>query len=401
MDIREGALEIHRQKRGKIEVRSKIPITSQEVLTYAYTPGVAEICRVIQDDPSTIYEYTVKANSVAVISDGSAVLGLGNIGPKAALPVMEGKAMIFREMAGIDAFPICIGTQDTNAIITIIKNISTVFGGINLEDIAAPRCFDIEDQLQGIGIPVMHDDQHGAGIVVRAALTNAAPIVGKEFEDLRVVICGAGAAGTGITRLLLCKGVEGRMCTAVNEIVVCDTQGIIYEGRKNMNRYKEELARWTNPRKVKGDLKKAVEGADVLIGVSVANVFTKDMIKSMDKDPIVFAMANPVPEIMPNDALEAGAAIIGTGRSDFKNQINNMLAFPGIFRGALDMRVHTITPEMKLAAAQALASCIMHPKPDQILPSPLDRSVVARIAAAVRDATPRKCNINDHQTHRK
>jgi len=396
MDIRTGALGIHREKKGKIEVRSKIPITSREVLTFAYTPGVAEVCKEIKEDASTIYEYTIKANSVAVITDGSAVLGLGNIGPEAALPVMEGKAMIFCEMAGIDAFPICIGTQDTDTIIAIIKNISTAFGGINLEDIAAPRCFDIEGQLQGLGIPVMHDDQHGAGVVVRAALTNAAPIVGKEFEDLRVVICGAGAAGTGISRLLLCKDIDEKQCSAVDEIIVCDTHGIIYKGRENMNRYKEDLAQWTNPRQVRGSLKKAVEGMDVLIGVSVANVFTKEMIRMMSKDPIVFAMANPVPEIMPNDALAAGAAVVGTGRSDFKNQINNMLAFPGIFRGALDMRAHAITPEMKLAAARALASCINQPKSDQILPSPLDRSVVTRIASAVRDATPRKCNINDH-----
>lgn len=386
MNVREETLRMHRENKGKIEIKSKVPLKTREDLTLAYTPGVAEVCKEIEKNSETVFEYTIKANSVAVISDGSAVLGLGNIGPEAGIPVMEGKAILFKEFGGIDAFPICIDTQNPDEIVEIVKKISPVFGGINLEDISAPRCFDIEDQLQDIGIPVFHDDQHGTAIVVSAALMNAAKVVGKNVSDLKVVINGAGAAGISVSKLLLCLGIEEHLCTPVRDIVLCDSVGIIYEGRPDMNGFKEEMSKITNREHKKGSLADAVKGADVFIGVSKGNLMTREMVKSMNKNAIIFAMANPIPEIMPCDAIEAGAAVVGTGRSDFPNQINNVLAFPGIFRGALDVRATEINKDMKIAAARALAGCVKEPKADFVLPSPLDKSVVPVIAKSVSDA---------------
>ena len=385
-DIREEALALHRNKRGKLEIRSKVPLSTKDDLTLAYTPGVAEVCREIHKDAQNSFIYTIKSNSVAVVSDGSAVLGLGNIGPDAGLPVMEGKAILFKEFAGIDAFPICLGTQDSDEIVSIVRNIAPVFGGINLEDISAPRCFDIEERLQDIGIPVFHDDQHGTAIVVSAALMNAARVVGKEVSDLRVVINGAGSAGIAVARLLLCLGVEEYLCTPVKEIILCDSHGIIYEGRDEMNGCKKEMAMLTNKKKMKGSLADAMRGADVFIGVSKGNLVSREMVRSMASDAIVFAMANPVPEIMPEEAISGGAAVVGTGRSDFPNQINNVLAFPGIFRGALDVRASKINKAMKIAAAHALANCVDKPSRENIIPSALDRSVASRVAQAVSKA---------------
>ncbi len=386
MNIREEALRLHKDKRGKLEIRSKVPINSREDLTLAYTPGVAEVCKEIAKDKKSVFDYTIKSNSVAVVSDGSAVLGLGNIGPEAGIPVMEGKAILFKEFAGIDAFPICLATQDVGEIVRTVKNIAPIFGGINLEDISAPHCFEVEEQLQDIGIPVFHDDQHGTAVVVSAALLNAAKVVGKEISDLRVVINGAGAAGISVARLLLCLGIEEYLCTPVKDIILCDSVGIVYEDRADMNGFKNEMAMLTNKERLRGSLADAMRGADVFIGVSKGNLVTKEMVESMNKDAIVFAMANPVPEIMPGEALAAGAAVVGTGRSDFPNQINNVLAFPGIFRGALDVRARRINKAMKIAAAHALADCVSEPKADMILPSPLDKSVVPVIAKAVSKA---------------
>ncbi|MBI2971782.1 MAG: NADP-dependent malic enzyme [Candidatus Aenigmarchaeota archaeon] len=377
---------MHEKNKGKLEVSSKVKIESSHDLTLAYTPGVAEVCKEIASDKRNVYRYTMKANSVAVVSDGSAVLGLGNIGPEAALPVMEGKAILFKEFADIDAFPLCLATQDAEEIVRIVKNIAPVFGGINLEDIAAPRCFLIEEQLQGIGIPVFHDDQHGTAIVVLAALINAAKVAGKQLEDLRVVISGAGAAGTATTRLLLCLGIDRNICTSVREIIECDSKGIIYQGRPDLNKYKEETARFTNREQRKGTLADALQGADAVIGVSRANVLSREMVATMNDKAIVLAMANPVPEIMPDDALAAGAYIVGTGRSDYPNQINNVLAFPGVFRGALDARAVRISSEMKLAAAYALANCVNSPSKEHIIPNALDKAVVKSVSEAVRKA---------------
>ncbi len=381
MDIKEEALKLHRINRGKLAVKSKVSVNSKEDLSLVYTPGVADVCREIFADKSRAYEYTMKANSVAVVTDGSAVLGLGNIGPEAALPVMEGKCVLFKELGNIDAFPICLNTQNSDEIISIVKNIAPAFGGINLEDIAAPRCFGIEEALLGIGIPVMHDDQHGSAIVVLAALMNAAKVVNKNIEDLKVVINGAGAAGTAITKLLLCLGIDKNICTSVKEIVLCDSKGIIYEGRDDLNDFKAQLAKFTNNSKRSGTLKDALESADVFIGVSKGNLLTAEDLKAMNNDAIVFAMANPVPEIMPDEAGKV-AAVVGTGRSDFPNQINNSLAFPGVFRGALDFKATMINNEMKIAASHALSKCI-NPTKDRILPPTLDRYVVPKVAEAV------------------
>lgn len=394
LNVKEEALKLHLRKKGKLEIVSKVPLKTREDLTLAYTPGVAEVCKEIEKNPEAVFDYTIKSNSVAVLSDGSAVLGLGNIGPHAGIPVMEGKAILFKEFGGIDAFPICLNTQDSDEIIKIAKNIAPVFGGINLEDISAPRCFEIEEKLQEIGIPVFHDDQHGTAIVVSAALMNSAKVVNKEVSELRVVINGAGAAGISVAKLLLCLGIEEYLCTPVKDIILCDSVGIIHEGRRDMNGFKSEMAKITNHEKRTGTVVDAMKGADVFIGVSKGNLLTKEMVMSMAKNPIIFAMANPIPEIMPCDALEAGAAIVGTGRSDFPNQINNVLAFPGIFRGALDVRAKKINKAMKIAAARALAGCVKEPKADLILPSPLDKSVVPIIAKAVSDAA-RKSGVAD------
>ena len=383
MGLKEDALALHRKKKGKLAVKSKVPLKTMQDLSLAYTPGVAEVSNEIARNKKAVYDYTMKRNAVAVVTDGSAVLGLGNIGPEAALPVMEGKCILFKELAKIDAFPICLATQDNTEIIKTIRNIAPGFGGINLEDITAPRCFEIEAALQDLGIPVFHDDQHGTAIVIHAALTNSAKAVGKKIEELKVVINGAGAAGISVAKLLTCFEISEHVCTSVKDVIICDSKGIIYEGREMDNRYKEELAKITNKGRVQGTLSDAVKGADVFIGVSKPNTLTKEMVKTMGSNPIIFAMANPVPEIFPDEAMEAGAAIVGTGRSDFPNQINNSLVFPGVFRGALDAKATKITSEMKLAAARALAASV-EPTKERILPGALDKNVVKLIAEAVK-----------------
>ncbi len=383
------ALDLHKKHTGKLEVKSKIPVENSETLSLVYTPGVADVSSTIAKDKKMVYDYTIKRNTIGVVTDGSAVLGLGNIGPEAALPVMEGKALLFKELAGVDAFPICLATQDTEEIIKTVKYLAPVFGGINLEDISAPRCFEIERALQDIGIPVFHDDQHGTAIVIHAALVNASKLVGKKIEDLKVVINGAGAAGLSVASLLGCFEISKNVCTSVKDIIICDTKGTIYEGRELNNKYKENVASFTNKNKVKGTLKDAIKDADVFIGVSKGNIVTKEMVQSMAKNPIIFAMANPIPEIMPEDAKQAGAAIVGTGRSDFPNQINNALAFPGVFRGAIDAKATKITNEMKIAAANALASSVT-PSAERILPAVLEKEFVRKIAEAVKQEALRQ-----------
>ncbi|MDN7025546.1 NADP-dependent malic enzyme [Methanoculleus sp. FWC-SCC1] len=386
-DLYRESLELHRQHRGKLEVHSKVRLKTKHDLSLAYTPGVARVCREIQDDPARAYDYTMKANTVAIVTDGSAVLGLGNIGGTAAIPVMEGKAILFREFAGIDAIPICFAGYHID-FVEDVRNIAPVFGGINLEDIAAPKCFAVEEALQDLGIPVMHDDQHGTAVVVLAALLNACRVTGKRFEDLTVAVSGAGAAGYAVTRMLACFGMDREACSTVRDVIAVDRTGIIYRGRPDLlqNKYKYILAHETNTGNRQGTLADAMAGADAFIGVSAGGIVTEEMVRSMAPDPIVFAMANPTPEILPEAARRAGAAVVGTGRSDYPNQINNVLAFPGIFRGALDARAATITDAMKLAAAHALADFVVRPHRDHILPSILDKRVTAEVAAAVRDA---------------
>jgi len=376
------ALRLHREYKGKISVESKMPVETMEDLSLVYTPGVAEPCREIERDPSSIFEVTSKGNMVAVITDGTAVLGLGDIGPDAALPVMEGKAVLFKRFAGIDAFPICIDSKDPDEIVDIAAKIASSFGGINLEDISAPRCFEIERKLQErLDIPVFHDDQHGTAVIALAGLYNALKIVEKKLEDVKIVMTGAGAAGIAIAFFLLSAGARN--------VILCDRSGSIYEGRKeHMNPAKEEIAKKTNPGKEKGALEDVIKGADVFLGLSGPGLLTQDMVRSMNKDPIIFAMANPTPEIFPDEAKEAGAAVVATGRSDFPNQINNCLGFPGIFRGALDVRARAINEEMKLAATKALAELVSDEKlsPEYIIPSALDPRVVPAVAKAVAEA---------------
>lgn len=379
MDVKKESLELHEKLRGKISVVSKMPVKERRDLSLLYTPGVAEPCRKIAENKEDVYKYTMKGNTVAVISDGSAVLGLGNIGAEAGLPVMEGKALLFREFAGIDAFPICLHSQNVEENIRTIKNIAPVFGGINLEDFKAPECFAVENGLQDLGIPVMHDDQHGTAVVVLAGLINALKAVGKKKENVKVVFSGAGAAGTGIFRLLVAYGFNSK------NFIMSDKNGIIHRTRGDLDVSKKELAELTNHKNLKGGLKEAVKGADVFIGVSAKNVLTKEMVSTMDR-AIIFAMANPEPEIMPREALEGGAFVVATGRSDFPNQVNNVLAFPGIFRGALDCRAKRITEKMKLAAAEAIASIVEKPSRELIIPSPFDKKVVERVAEAVKKA---------------
>jgi len=381
------SLAMHAKHHGKLGIRSKVPLKTKHDLSIAYTPGVSEVSREIIRNKDLAYEYTLKANTIAIVTDGSAVLGLGNIGGYAAIPVMEGKAILFKEFAGVDAFPICFESYETN-FVDKVRNIAPVFGGINLEDIAAPKCFEVEDALQDLGIPVMHDDQHGTAVVVLAALMNACKVTGKKYSDLNIVISGAGAAGYAITRMLKCIGYSPDVCTKVNDIIVCDTQGTIFRGREGLykNKYKFIIAEETNKAAMSGTLENAMQGADVFIGVSAPGIVTEEMIRSMNRDAIVFAMANPVPEIMPDKAKHAGAAVVGTGRSDFPNQINNVLVFPGIFRGALDARATRITDEMKIAAAHAIAGCVPKPRRERILPNILDKSVTKAVAAAVAKA---------------
>ena len=376
-------LKLHEDLKGKIGVHTKMEITTKEDLSLVYSPGVAEPCLKIADNKEDVWRYTMKANTVAIVTDGSAVLGLGNIGPEAALPVMEGKAMLFKQFAGIDAFPICLDTQDADAIIATVRRIAPGFGGINLEDISAPRSFIIETQLQDLGIPVFHDDQHGTAIVVLAALINAAKLVGKQIEDLKIVINGAGAAGIAIARLLRCVSFDPNVCIPVKEVIICDSKGIIHRNRSNINSAKQEILRYSNPQNTKGHLSEALEGADVFIGVSKGNLLTARDVRTMAKDPIIFAIANPTPEIMPDEAYKGGAAVIGTGRSDLPNQVNNLLGFPGIFRGALNARAQRITPEMKLAAAFAIADCVDQIKPEHVIPNALNEHIAYNVAKAV------------------
>lgn len=385
MDYYEEALKLHELHRGKIEVAAKVPVRTRDDMSLAYTPGVAQPCREIAKDKKKVYRYTAKGNLVAVVSDGTAVLGLGKIGPEAAMPVMEGKAVLFKEFGGVDAFPICLDTMDTEELINTIKYLAPTFGGINLEDIASPKCFEIESRLEKeLDIPVFHDDQHGTAIVVTAALINALKVVGKEISRIRVVLNGPGAAGTAIIRMLLEAGVK--------DILACDEHGILHKDRGvGIADHKAMLCGITNQEGKKGTLSDAVVGADVFIGVSIGHALTKEMIKTMNPDPIVFAMANPVPEIMYEDAMEAGVKVMGTGRSDCSNQINNVLAFPGIFRGALDAGARDINYEMKLAAAQAIAELVTPEKlcPEYIIPSVLETGVAAHVADRVKEAAIR------------
>lgn len=385
MTLKEKALELHRKSGGKLEIKSKVPLRDRNDLSLAYTPGVAEVCLEIARDESLAYEYTSKSNTIAVLSDGTAVLGLGDIGPSGAIPVMEGKCILFKSFAGVDAIPFCVRTKAVDDIVQIVKWLEPTLGGINLEDISAPRCFEIERRLrQEVEIPVFHDDQHGTAVVVLAALINALKVVGKEPRKIRAVINGAGAAGIATANLLLDYGIP--------EVTVCDSKGIIWAGRPDgMNPFKEEVARRGNPNNLKGSLGDALKGADVFIGVSVAGAVTPDMVRSMAKDPVILAMANPVPEIFPEDALAAGAAVVGTGRSDFPNQVNNVLAFPGILRGALDSRARVINEEMKMDAARAIAQLISEGElsANYIIPDPFDRRVAPTVAAAVAGAALR------------
>lgn len=375
-DIGQKSLDMHKLRKGKISIMNKFcPLKTKEDLSIAYTPGVAEPCKEIAKDKEKVYDYTSKGNLVAVVTDGTAVLGLGDIGPEAAMPVMEGKAVLFKEFGDVDAFPICLATKDVDKIVETVKLISPGFGGVNLEDISAPRCFEVEERLKKeLDIPVFHDDQHGTAIVVLAGLMNALKIVKKRMENIKVVFNGAGAAGIAVAKMLKNAGAK--------DIIMCDTKGIIYKGRKEgMNPYKEEFAADAKA----GTLADAMKDADVFIGVSVAGAVTKAMVKAMNKDAIIFAMANPIPEIMPDEAKAGGARIIATGRSDFPNQINNVLAFPGVFRGALDARAK-ITEKMKLAAAHALAEMVEKPTEEKIIPGPLEPGVAKRVAEAVKKA---------------
>ena len=382
MTLKEEALQMHRTHRGKIEVVSKAPLLDKHDLSIAYTPGVAEPCKEIHADPDKVYEYTCKGNMVAVVTNGTAVLGLGDIGPAAGMPVMEGKAVLFKTFAGVDAFPICLDTKDPGEIVNVVKCLEPTFGGINLEDISAPVCFEVEAKLKEISnIPIFHDDQHGTAIVVCAAMVNALKIVSKDASEVRVVVNGAGAAGIAVTKLLMTLGVK--------DVVLCDSRGAIFEGRTyRMNPYKEEIAQVTNRQKLSGQLADVMKGADVFIGLSVAGCVTREMVASMAKDPLIFAMANPVPEIMPDEARAGGAKVVATGRSDFPNQINNVLAFPGVFRGALDARARTINEDMKLAAVYAISGIITDAElnADYVIPGPFDERVAPAVAVDVAKA---------------
>ena len=382
MSLRDDALEMHRENQGKLEITPNVKVTNKQQLSLAYSPGVAEPCKEIHEDPRKVYEYTIKGNTVAVVTDGTAVLGLGNIGAEASIPVMEGKAALFKSFAGINGVPIALDTTDTQEIIKTVKLIQPNYGGINLEDISAPRCFEIEETLKKeTNIPIFHDDQHGTAIVTMAGLINALKIVNKELTDIKVVLNGAGAAGIAIVKLLHAYG--------VNNMIMCDSKGAIYSGRNlGMNDTKTYVAKWTNKDKVEGSLEEVIKDADVFIGVSVADILTQNMVKTMADDPIIFAMANPNPEINPNEARQAGAKVVGTGRSDFPNQINNVLAFPGIFRGALDVEATHINEHMKKAAVEAIVHLIdeneLHP--DYCIPGPFDKRVAPSVAKNVAKA---------------
>ena len=380
--LRRDALNLHRKHAGKLEVVSKVDVRNEYDLSLAYSPGVAEPCKEIANDPDTVFDYTMKGNTVAVVTNGTAVLGLGDIGPEASLPVMEGKALLFKNFAGVDAFPICLKTKDPEEIIRTVKLLQPGFGGVNLEDISAPSCFIIEDRLkEEMNIPVFHDDQHGTAIVTLAGLINSLKLVGKRFEEIKVVVNGAGAAGIAVVTLLNKFGVK--------DLIMCDTKGAIFEGRTyGMNPYKERVASFTNPAQKEGLLSEVIQDADVFIGVSAAGALTPEMIHTMNVDPVIFAMANPNPEILPQPAKQAGARVVGTGRSDFPNQVNNVLAFPGIFRGALDVRATQINNEMKIAAVQAIAGLLGEDElhEDYVIPAPFDPRVASAVAKAVSEA---------------
>ena len=383
MTINEKALQLHKKWNGKLETTSKVPVKTREDLSLAYTPGVAEPCKIIAQDKEAAYQYTIKANTVLVVSDGSAVLGLGNIGPYAAMPVMEGKAVLFKEFGNVNAVPICLDTQDVEEIIKTVTYIAPGYGGINLEDISAPRCFEIEDRLKEIlDIPVFHDDQHGTAIVVLAGIINALKVTGKQKEQCKIVVNGAGSAGIAITRLLLTYGFPN--------IIMCDKSGIINKDSADLNWAQVAIAELTNLENKTGSLQDALVGADIFVGVSAPNIVTKEMVASMNQDAILFAMANPIPEIMPDVAKEAGARVVGTGRSDFPNQINNVVAFPGIFKGALEGRARQITEEMKLAAALAIANLVPAEElsEDNIMPEAFDPRVAAVVSQAVKEHIP-------------
>jgi malate dehydrogenase (oxaloacetate-decarboxylating) len=378
MDYGKESLQLHKQNHGKVEITSKVPLQNKQDLAVAYTPGVGQVAQAIAANAALAKIYTIKQNTIAIVTDGSSVLGLGNLGPLAALPIMEGKAILFKQFAGVDAFPICLDTQDTEAIIQTVKFLAPTFGGINLEDISAPRCFEIEQRLQQeLSIPVLHDDQQGTAVVVLAGLINALKLLGRGKTEVKIVINGAGAAGIAITKLLLEYG--------FNHITVCDSHGAILSGRLGLNSSKAEIAAVTNHEKESGSLAEVLPGTDVFIGVSKAGLLTADMIKTMNPEPIIFALANPVPEIMPAEAKASGAAIVATGRSDFPNQLNNVLAFPGIFRGALDHNVKQITSRMLLRAAENLAACVTNLAADFIISDPFDPKVAQQVAAAIRD----------------
>lgn len=382
-EIKQKALELHEKNQGKLEVVSKVKVNDAMDLALAYTPGVAEPCKKIHEDNDLAYKYTNKGNMVAVVTDGSAVLGLGNIGGIAGMPVMEGKSVLFKEFGNVDAFPICLNTQDTEEIIRTVKAISPSFGGINLEDIAAPRCFEIEKRLiEELDIPVFHDDQHGTAVIVLSAVINALRIVKKDISDVKIVISGAGAAGIAISNLLTLAGAKNNL--------ILNSRGIIDPDDEKLDEARREIARTTNPNKVKGDLKTAMENADIFIGVSAPGILTKEMVSSMNKDAIVLAMANPVPEIYPDEAKEAGARVVGTGRSDYPNQVNNVLVFPGIFRGALDAKADRITDDMKLSAAYAIAHMVEQPVEDRILPEAFNKDVARNVANAVKKSWEEK-----------
>ena len=381
MDYYKKALELHEKYKGKIDIKCDMPLNNREDLAVAYTPGVAQPCLEIAKDPENAYKYTSKGHLVAIVTDGSAVLGLGNIGGMAGMPVMEGKAALFKRFGGVDGFPICLSTQNTEEIIAAVRAIAPTFGGINLEDISAPRCFEIEERLEReLDIPVFHDDHHGTAIVVTAALINALKIVGKEMKDIKVALSGPGAAGTAIIKMLQHCGVKN--------IVACDSRGIIFRGREGLDAHKTLLAQTTNPENTSGSLADAVRGADVFVGVSAPGILTAEMVKTMAEKPVIFAMANPVPEIGYEEALAAGAAVVGTGRSDFPNQINNVLAFPGIFRGALDCGAREINYDMKTAAAAAIAELVLPEQlsPEYIIPDPFDPRVAENVARRVAEA---------------
>ena len=382
-EIKQKALELHEKNQGKLEVVSKVKVNDAMDLALAYTPGVAEPCKKIHEDNSLAYKYTNKGNMVAVVTDGSAVLGLGNIGGIAGMPVMEGKSVLFKEFGNVDAFPICLNTQDTEEIISTVKAISPSFGGINLEDIAAPRCFEIEKRLiEELDIPVFHDDQHGTAVIVLSAVINALRIVKKDISDVKIVISGAGAAGIAISNLLTLAGAKNNL--------ILNSRGIIDPDDEKLDEARREIARTTNPNKVKGDLKTAMENADIFIGVSAPGILTKEMVASMNHDAIVLAMANPVPEIYPDEAKEAGARVVGTGRSDYPNQVNNVLVFPGIFRGALDAKADRITDDMKLSAAYAIAHMVEQPVEERILPEAFNKDVPKNVANAVKKSWEEK-----------